>query len=179
MSSSDINLVSSKTYQLQEELKRLKTLKIIAIGSLSLVALVSVLLFIITITLPVASVKKNQEQTLSNISSLHEKLVKYSLIDDRLNNISGVIKTRKNYAKLAGLILNKLPVDLSVDSMTIDGGTFNIVISGGSLTPINTFIEEIVVIGNRDNIIKNLIVQGLVANIDTGKYTLTLQADTL
>lgn len=176
---SDINLVSSKTHQLEKELKRLKALRITAVGSLAVVALVSVLLFVITITLPIPSVKKDQEQTFSNISSLHEKLVKYALINDRVNNIAGVIKSRKNYAKLASVILGKLPADLSVDSMTIDGGTFTLVISGGSLTPIDDFIESVRVLGDKENIIKNLVVQSLVANAGTGKYILTLHADTL
>ncbi len=177
--SSDINLVSSKTHQLEKELERLKALKIIAVGSLSVVALISILLFVITITLPISSVKKDKEQTLSNISALHEKLVKYSLINNRLNDISGIIKSRKNYDLLVSTVLNKLPADLSVDSMTIDSGTFTLVISGVSLTPIDNFIEDIIVLGNEEKIIKNLVIQGLLANADTGKYTLTLKADTL
>lgn len=176
---SDINLVSSKTHQLEIELKRLKALKIIAVGSLAVVVLVSMLLFIITVTLPVSSVKKDQEQTLSNISVLHEKLIKYSLINDRLNNIAGVIKSRKDYSKITNAMLNKLPADLSVDAMTIDAGTFTLVISGDSLTPIDNFIEDAVVLGDKEDTIKNLVIQSLVANADTGKYTLILQADTL
>lgn len=177
--SNDINLVSSKTYEFQKELKRLKVLKITAIGFLALVALVSVLLFIITITLPISSVKKEQEQTLSNISVLHEKLVKHSLINDRINNISSVIKTRKNYAKTASIILSTLPSDLSVEAMNIGEGTFTLIISGTSLTTIDTYLEDVIELGNKEEVIKNLVVQGLTANAGNGEYTLTLKADTL
>lgn len=177
--SNNINLVSSKTEQLERELKRLKALKIIAVASLAVVALISILLFVITLTLPVSSVKKDQEQTLSSISSLHEKLVKYSLINDRLNNIASLIKSRKNYVLLVNTVLNKLPADLAVDSMTIEGKTFTLVISGASLTPIDKFIEDITVLGDEEKIIKNLVVQGLLVNAESGKYTLTLEADTL
>nr|MBI5456074.1 hypothetical protein [Candidatus Levybacteria bacterium] len=177
--SNDINLVSSKTFQFEQELKRLKTLKIIAIGFLAMVALVSVLLFVAIFALPTSSVKKEQEQALSNISSLSEKFFKYSLIGDRLNSIAGIIKSRKNYSLLINTVLSKLPADLSVDTMTIDNGTFILIVSGGSLTPMDNFIEDVVILGNKENIIKNLSIQSLVVNTGSGKYTLTLQADTL
>lgn len=176
---SDINLVSSKTQQVEAELKRIKALKIAAIGSLAVVGLISILLFIITVTLPVSSVKKNQEQTLSNISALHEKLTKYTLIDDRVNNIEGIINSRKDYTKLLNTLLDKLPPDLTVDSMIIDAGTFTFVVSGQSLTPIDNFIEDVRILGNKENIIKNLSIQSLIVNAGGAKYILTLQADTL
>lgn len=177
MSSGDINLVSSKTFQLEKELKRFKTLKLAAIGSLSLVALVSVLLFILTITTPVSSVKKDQEQTLSNISSLNEKLVKYSLINDRLSNISDILKTRKDYANISALMLDKLPVDLAVESLVIEDKTLSLTVSGTSLTLIDSFIKEIVVLGDKETVIKNLVIQSLTTNADSGKYSLALIAD--
>ena len=176
---SDINLVSSKTQQLEREIKRLKMLKIIAIFSLAIVALISILLFFITITLPVSSVKKDQEQALSGISSLHEKFVKYSLINDRLSNIASLIKSRKNYDLLVNTVLNKLPADLTVDSMTIEGKTFTLVISGASLTPIDKFIEDITLLADEEKIIQNLVIEGLLVHAESGKYTLTLEADTL
>lgn len=176
---SDINLVSSKTNQIEKQLKNLKVLQIVAISSLAIVLLISILIFLITVTLPVASVKKEQEQTLSNISSLSEKLVKYSLINDRLSNISDIVKERKDYSKIANSILNKLPADLSVDAMTMDSGTFSLVVSGTSLTEINSFIDDVSVLGDKGDIIKNLLLQSLIANADNGKYILTLQADIL
>lgn len=176
---SDINLVSSKTNQIEKQLKNLKVLQIVAISSLAIVLLISILIFVITVTLPVESVKKDQEQTLSNISSLSEKLVKYSLINDRLSNISDIIKERKDYSKIANSILDKLPTGLSVDAMTIDSGTFSLVVSGTSLTDINSFIDDVSVLGDKGDIIKNLLLQSLIANADNGKYILTLQADIL
>lgn len=176
---SDINLVSSKTQQVEAELKRIKALKIAAISSLAVVGLISILLFIITVTLPVSSVKKNQEQTLSNISALHEKLTKYTLIDNRVNNIEGIINSRKDYTKLLNTLLDKLPPDLTVDSMIIDAGTFTFVVSAQSLTPIDNFIEDVRILGNKENLIKNLSIQSLIVNAGGAKYILTLQADTL
>lgn len=177
--SNDINLVSSKSHQFQKELKRLKILKITAVGFLALIVLTSLTLFLLTITLPTSSIKKEQEQTLSNISTLHEKLVKYTLINDRVNNIASIVKSRKNYAKTANVILSKLPTDLIVESINIEEGALSLVISGPSLTAINTYLDDVIELGDKEDTIKNLVIQGLTANASSGKYTLTIEADIL
>lgn len=177
--SSDINLVSGKVYQLEKELKRLRALRIVAVASLVSVALISILLFLIIILLPISSIKKNQEKTLSNIALLREKLVKYSLINDRVKNISQISSKRKNYASIANTMVEKVPPGLSVDILTVEDGTISISVGGVSLIPINEYIDTIIRIGDKKEGIKNLTVESLVLNNNTGKYILTLQADVL
>lgn len=179
MSSSSINLVSNKILQLENEQKRLRLFKMVAIASLVLAASSSLILFIITLALPISSVKKTQEQTLSNISVLHEKLVKYALINDRVKNISEIMSNRKNYASLANTIFGKLPQELSVETMILEDKTFTLSVSGNSLIPVNDFIDDMVEIGDSGKIIKNLTIQSLVLNSGNGKYILSMEADVL
>ena len=176
--SSDINLVSGKAYQLEKELKRLKLLRIIAVLALVTVSTISILLFLVTLLLPISSVKKDQEKTMSNTALLREKLIKYYLINDRIKNISQISKERKNYSTIANTLMDKVPADLSVDILTIENGTITISIGGISLIPINEYINSIIEIGDKRQGIKNLTVESLLFN-NTGKYVLTLQADVL
>lgn len=176
--SSDINLVSGKAYQLEKELKRLKVLRIIAVLALITVSGVSILLFLVTLLLPISSVKKDQEKTLSNTVLLREKLVKYYFINDRIKNISQINKERKNYSIIANTLIDRVPADLSVDILTIEEGTITISTGGISLIPINEYINSIIEIGDKRQGIKNLTVESLLFN-NTGKYVLTLQADVL
>lgn len=177
--SDDINLVSGKAYQLEKELKRLKVLRITAVVSLVTVALISILLFVITFLLPIESVKKDQGKTLSSIGVLHGNLIKYSLINDRVKNISEITSKRKSYASAANLLIDKVPGSLSIDILNVEDGTIAISIDGVSLIPINEYIDTIIEIGDRRSVIKNLTVESLVLNNNTGKYILTLQADIL
>lgn len=179
MSSSDINLVSGRAYQLEKELKRLKVLRVAAVVSLVSVSLISVLLFLVTLLLPISSVKKDQEKTLSSIAFLREKLRKYSLINDRIKNISEISQKRKNYSTITNTMIDKVPPDLSVDVLAIEDGTIAISVGGVSLIPINEYIDTIIEIGDKKQGIKNLTVESLVLNNNTGKYILTLQADVL
>jgi hypothetical protein len=177
--SNDINLVSGKAYEFEKELKRLKIIRVAAIVSLVTVSLISILLFLITLLLPISSVKKDQEKTISSIALLRQKLTKYSLINDRVKNISEITKQRKNYSIITNKLLSKVPADLSVDILTIEDGAISISVGGVSLVPINEYINSIVELGDKKDGISGLVVESLVLNNNTGKYILTLQADIL
>lgn len=175
--SDSINLVSGKSYQLEKKLKRLKIIRITAVTSLVFVSLISILLFIITIILPTSSVKKEQQQTLSNIGVLHNKLIKYSLIKDRIKNISDIMKKRKNYSLISNSLLSKAPSDLLIDALSIEDGTVIITVSAASLISINKFIDDIIILGDKGKVIKNVSIQNLILNINTKNYALTMKAD--
>ena len=179
MTSSSINLVSNKILKLENEQKRLRLFKIVAVASLVFVASASIILFIITLALPISSVKKDQEQTLSSISALRKQLVKYVLIKDRVKNISEFMSSRKNYASSANTIFEKLPQELSVETMILEDKILTLSVSGDSLIPVNEFIDDLVEIGDSGKIIKNLTIQSLVLNFSNGRYILSMQADIL
>ena len=175
--SESINLVSGKSYQLEKELKRLKIIRIAAVTSLVFVSFISILLFIITVTLPISAVKKDQQQTLSNIGVLDKKLIKFSLINDRINNISDIMKKRKNYSLISDSLFSKAPSNLSIDDFSIESDKVNLTVSDTSLITINQFIDDIIIFGDTGKIIKNVSIQSLILNVSSGKYSLSMQAD--
>ena len=69
---SDINLISNRSEKIEKERKALNSLRIIAGVCLFIVAAVSVGIFLINFTVPISAVKKQQEQTLSQISTLNK-----------------------------------------------------------------------------------------------------------
>lgn len=172
-----INLVSGKSYQLEKELKRLKIIRIAAITSLVFVSLISISLFIITVTLPMSAVKKNQQQALSGIGTLHKKLIKHALINDRVKNIADIMKKRKNYSEISDALFSKASSDLSIDAFSVESGTVILTVSGVSLIPLNKFIDDLIILGDKGKIIKNVSIQSLILNVSTGKYSLSMQAD--
>lgn len=176
----DINLVSGKNLDFEKkQAKTQKILKISAIISLFAVAFISIFFFIITMLLPISSVKKDQVQTLQGVSGLHKKLVTYALVKERLENIEGILLQRKDYPLISNEILSNLPSDMSVDVLTLQNGTLIITVSGPYLISINQYIDDVINVSDKSNNIKNLTVQSLIFNPFTSNYSLTFQADIL
>ncbi len=177
MSSSEINLIAGKTFSLEKRIKEVKIFRVIAIISLVIVSLISIILFIITITLPISTVKNEQEQTLSSISVLHNKLASYSLVVDRVQNIKAVISTRKYYGKTLDEILKNVPPSLAVGTMTLDAGEIKMIVTGSSLQDVNLLINNLITLNNGKKFIKNLIINSLSLNAQGGTVSLSFQAD--
>ncbi|HYM64971.1 MAG TPA: hypothetical protein VES68_00580 [Candidatus Sulfotelmatobacter sp.] len=177
--SSEINLVTGKTFSLEKRLKQTKILRIIAIVCLVLVSLASIVLFLITVTLPISSVKKDEEQTISSLSLLHKKHASYALVSDRITNIKAISSSKKDYARTINEILKNVPETLSVDSMIVDSGKIEISFNGSSLLDMDKLINNLIAFNNSKKYIKNLLIESLVLNSRSSKVTLLLQADIL
>jgi len=176
---SSINLVSTKVAGLEKELERLKIFRIAAVTCLAIVLLLSVLAFILNVTLPISTVKKEQQAAISGISLFNTKLTQYTLLTDRVKNITDIIAKRADYGSQLNQIFGKIPADSSIDTLNIEPGKISIIISSASLLSINNFIDAIVDFGNEGKILKNVIIQGLTLDSESGKYSLNIQADIL
>jgi competence protein ComGC len=174
---SSINLVSTNVVGLEKELKRLKIFRVVAAICLIIVSSLSVLAFVLNITLPIESVKKQQQGTLAEISLFHKKLTQYTLLSDRVKNISNIISKRENYVPQANAIFGKIPSDATIDEFNIQAGKITLGVSSTSLLSINKVIDDIVAFGAKGEIIKNVIIQGLTLSVESGRYSLSIQAD--
>src|ERR1035437_10251295 len=166
----NINLISNQNVQLEKELRRLKRFTLISMICLIVVSVVSISVFVLNLTLPLESVKKEQSATVANISHLHKNLVTYTLITDRVKNISNILSQRGNELPQLNAILGKVPKDLSVEGLEIQKGKASISVSGTSLISINKFIDDMVSLGAQGKVIKDIIIQGLTLNTTTEKY---------
>lgn len=173
----NINLISNQNVELEKELRRLKKFRLISLTCLIAVSLVSILIFVLNLTLPLESVKKEQNTTAANISFLHKKLVTYTLITDRVKNISNILSQRGNYIPQVNEILGKVPTDISIDGLEIQTGQVSISVSGTSLLPINKFIDDMVSLGVKGKAIKDVVIQGLSLDTNSGKYSLSMKAN--
>ena len=175
--SSSINLVSPKNEQLDKEQNRLRIVKILAFTTMALVVVVAVLVFVINLTLPIGSIKREEATTLSNISAVHKKLAQYYLVEDRVNNLANVISQRKKIPDIADALLTAIPQELSISSMQIDAKKVSLIISGSSLISMNKFIDDVIMLDSKNKIIKNIIIQQLSLDVKSGQYSISVQAD--
>jgi len=175
----DINLISNQNVGLEKEQKRLKKFRLTSVTCLIAVLLVSVLIFLLNLTLPLQTVKDEQSATAASIATLHKKLVTYTLINDRIKNISNVISKRGNDIPQLNQILGKIPTDLTVGGLEIQAGQISITVFGTSLVPINKFIDDMVSFGAQGKVIKDLVIEGLSLDASSGQYTLNMKANIL
>lgn len=169
-----INLVSIKSSELTREEKSLKLARTIALVTMFIVAAIAILVFVVNLTMPIQSVKSNEQVMLTNISALHKKLVTYDLIRDRINNLSNIITARKNLSSSINAIFNLVPSELTISSFDADAKKISIVVSGNSLIPINKFIDDITAQGKQGKIIKDVSIQELSVDTKHGNYSVSV-----
>jgi hypothetical protein len=172
-----INLVSPKNEQLEKEQGRLRIVRIAALAIMVMVAGIAVLVFIINLTLPLNSIKHKEDTALSNISVLHKKLAGYYLVEDRVNNLSNVISKRQKLPDIADALLAIIPSDLSVGSMQVNAKSISIDISGSSLVSMNKLIDNAILLGQQQKLIKDIVMQQLSLDVKDNYYAISIQAD--
>lgn len=175
----DINLVSNKNSQIESELRILYILRFTAVAMLITVALVSISIFVISVQIPLAELRREEDATIAQISQMHKKLATYYLIKDRINNINTLISTRKDYTKTIKPLLAKLSNDLEIDDLDVENNKIILTVSGSSLVGINNIINDLVDLSSKMQYIQNLKIDSLNLNSTQGDYAVTFKADLL
>jgi hypothetical protein len=171
-----INLVSPKNEQLEKEQKRLSMAKILAFVIMFFVIILAVLVFVINLTLPINTIKQAENVTLSNISTLHKKLVQYYLTEDRVNHLSNLVAKRGKLPDTLGALLAIVPSELSINTMSVESDKIALVVSGKSLVSMNKFIDDVILLSEQKHILKNVIIQQLSLDVRGGTYSISIQA---
>jgi hypothetical protein len=176
--SNSINLVSPKNEQLGKEQNRLKIARILAFAIMAFVVATAILVFVINLTLPINSIKQNEQTTLTNISTLHKKLTQYYLVEDRASHLANIIAQRGNIPVVSDDLLAIVPPDLAINSMQIDATKVSLIVSGASLTSMNKLIDNVTILGEQKKIITNIVVQQLSLDVKSSQYSISIQAET-
>lgn len=172
----NINLISNQNVELEKESRRLKKFRLISLICLIAVSLVSVIIFVLNLTLPLDSVKKEQSTTAANIATFHKKLVTYTLITDRVKNISNIISQRGNYMPQIDAVLGKVPTELSIEELNVETGEITLSVSSTALLSVDKFMNDIISLASQGKVLKELVIQSFSLDTNTGKYTLYLKA---
>lgn len=177
MNTSDINLASGGVRAPSDRIY--KILRIVAFLTLFIVASSSILAFIATRQISIPSIKKDQNTTLYSLSFLRKKEAKVLIINDRLKNIGGVLKERKNYLNTVTAIL-KETTGVSATTLSVDKDTIELTVSSSSLLSINNFLNNLISSTTKRTIkIRDLSIESLTLNRQGGNYSLSVKAKLL
>lgn len=175
----NINLLPKKKITDDSQQVLLVFCKRLSIITLLLTAGMSVLFFLLTINPSFSSVKQQENSVLTSLSFTQGKIAKYVLIKNRLTGIEKILKNRYPMDNVLSTIQQKIPNDVNVDAISMTNKTSFITLSSPSLLSLNTALTNVSSLLTSKEIFKTITVQSIIANPQTGKYTVTLHADLL
>ena len=175
----DINLVSNKDESTLKQKKQLRFVRITAVVSLAIVFLFSVLIFVISSMIGLSSIKNSENSALNSISFLHKKEAELAIVNNRLQDITTILQNRKNYTSEINSLLQIIPSGAYVNSIEINKDSLTLVIVSNSLLPINSFLNSLTGFAQKNQLVKDVIIENLSINGKTGLYSLSIQATIL
>ncbi|OGH07954.1 MAG: hypothetical protein A2W22_06825 [Candidatus Levybacteria bacterium RBG_16_35_11] len=174
----DINLLAHQEDQSLIEKKRLKIFKNISFVFAGIVVFFSIVIFIVNATFSTASIKNQQESAINQITNLKDRSAKLFVVNNRILNISKIIKERNNYSSIESL-LKLTPNSVRINNLNFSTETFSITLISSSLLPLDDLINSYIAKLTKKELIKSLTINSLSLNQKTGNYYLSIKAEFL
>lgn len=174
--SDSINLVTAQTRENEKRKKRAYVLRIISLIFISFVGIVSIILFVLNARISLSSIKKDEVATVQAISAQKDKLAKYNLLNDRLKGIFEIVKNRKSYTNVLNTLLSQVPQRVGASSLSIEKDEVTLTVNSQSLLPINKFLNNVVELSAKKDVIKDMVIESLSIDSKTGIYSLSIKA---
>ncbi|MDP3726962.1 MAG: PilN domain-containing protein [bacterium] len=140
----DINLIPGKRKVVLEQKKIVKRLRILSIVLLSTVAFSSIALFLLKLQSPLPSLKREENTLLASLSLLHQKTAKLLLMKNRLKETAIIEKKRQRLDETIGAVVEGVPADVSLSSLSVGKKDVSITASSNSLSSVNIFLDRLV-----------------------------------
>ncbi len=175
---SEINLIQGEQTNLARK-KRIFILRALSFFFVFSVALFSILLFFVNSRISLTSVKKDQNSTLQKLLLLKDRSAKFNLTSDRLKNITTVLSNRKKYTGVLNTILEQVPSDIKLTGLTIDKDDVLVTATSISLLSIDKFLNNFASISQQRHVVKDMAIEGLTLDKQTGIYSLSIKAKSL
>lgn len=174
----DINLIEGEKTNLARK-KRIFILRILSLVFVFSVAFFSILLFIINSRISLESVKREENSTLQKILFFKDRSAKFNLVSDRLKNITALLNSRKKYTVVLNTILQQVPSDVRLTGFTINKDDVLVTAASVSLLSINKFLDSFTSISQQKHAVKDMVIEGLTLDRQTGIYSLSIKAKSL
>jgi len=173
--SSDINLLIKEDVKLLKHKKRVKMFRAVVLGSLVMVLMISGAIYTLNQRFSSSSIKKDQDSFLNQILNFRKKEAKLTIVNNRINNISNVLDKRIDSYRIVSTLLGKVPDGISVDNLEFSEKTIVINVSSETLRPIDDFINNLIDMAERKEIINALILNSLDVS-EVGEYSVSINA---
>lgn len=106
---------------------------------------------------------------------MHKKEEKIIYINNRLQSISKILAKRSNYTDKIDKLIDKMSSDIVVEKLSVDRNSILLTISVSSLSSINDFINNLLVLAEKKEI-NILTLDSLSLNEEKSNYSVSLRA---
>ncbi len=177
--SKEVNLISSRRKESSISYRQAGNIKKVAYIFLGLCVIASVGLFVLNSTSELGTLSKKEDSLNQTLHTQQKKIVKMTLIKDRIESISDIQKKSKSYEDILVNVSSALPQDSKFDSFEVTKNSLNVTVSSSSLLSVNSFLDYIINNINKNHIFQKVTVSSLVGDIQSGKYILVLDVTLL
>lgn len=176
--SNDINLIQEEKINgaRKKRVFILRTLSLVFVFSL---AFFSIVLFFINSRVSPESVRIDENAILQKTLLLKDRSAKFNLVSDRLRNIATILNNRKKYTGVLDTILQQAPSDVKLTGLTINKDNVLVTATSVSLLSMNKFLNNFTNISAQKYTVKDMSIEGLTVDKQTGIYSLSIKAKSL
>ena len=175
--STNINLLLLKEEELSRKKKKIKILNNIAFGALLGVGLLSVSIFLISQFIVSSSIQKNQKEMEELIAKYQYQQASLYVLNDRVESILKILKTRKDLSKVASTLLAKVPNNFSIENFEVDNKSVIFTGQSKSLFAIGKFIDDLTNMVREKESIKSLVLNSLALDVGKNIYRVSLKSE--
>lgn len=175
--SANINLLLRTDEDSLKRKKKIKALNFAAAAALICVGLSSLIIFIWLQVMNPSSIKKEQEDVLLKMSQFQDRQAKLFVVNNRLENIDKILHLRKDLAKTTSGLLAKIPSQLFIDTLEVDGKSVFITAESKSLSAIGEFIDNLTDLVRKKEIIKSLTLNSLALDESKNAYEVSVKSE--
>ncbi|MBI2028731.1 MAG: hypothetical protein HYT07_03940 [Candidatus Levybacteria bacterium] len=173
----NINLVLPQDKDFLEQQKKIRIANIIAISSPIMIGIVSLIVFLFTQSINPTGIKRQQEDTMSQISELQDRSIKLSIINNRLDNISGLLKNRGDLSESINSLLSIMPIEIAIQNLEIDNKRLTLTVSSTSLRAIDELINNLIAMAEKREVISSISLGTLTFDDSGNSYSVSLTSD--
>lgn len=171
----EINLLPKLRNEFDRSKKILKTLRILSISSLVIVVVLSLVLFFLNIRSPLPALKKEENDLISALLKIKDKIEKHVIVQDRLQNVDPILKNRKDLESVITFFTEKAPPGVSIQSFAITTESVALQVSATSVFVINQFNDELVKAAKSNSVVNKITMDNFVAQESGDPYTFSLK----
>jgi len=173
----DINLLLRTDEESLKRKKRIRILNFVAAGLLIIVGLISLVVFLLIQGANPPSLKKEQNDVLKKISQFQDRQSKLFILNNRIDNIDKILKTRKDISKTMNELLAKIPDNFSINSFEINDQSIILTGESNSLYSIAQLINNLTDMVYKKEILKSLTLSSLALDSSSNTYQVSLKSD--
>lgn len=154
--------------------KRVNAMRFTAIGLLFIVSASSIVLFLMVSLSPLPELKRQEHSLRLTLSEQSADIAKVAVLNERASAIDKVLKERKSYEEILKLLQEKLPSNVTINSLRVLDNSIVMTVESKSLTELDSFIVGLMQYIEEKKAFSQLTLSSLATDNVRNDYSMTI-----